>query len=121
MKKQLESSCPSDAPPCPLASLVGFAATKGFRSSRRAMRPVVGDTFITRRDGVLFFSQVDWMDETWIGIGRFEADSGEPLGFVRIGREHYPASILATLRMGCEFRPANANCPSVGAAEKANV
>ena len=78
------------------------------------MRPVVGDIFITRRDGLLIFSQVDWTDETWIGIGRFEADSGDPLGFVRIGQEHYRAAILAALRMGCEFRPANVKGMAVG-------
>jgi hypothetical protein len=72
------------------------------------MRPEVGDIFIMqRRDQVLIYSEVDWMDDTWIGIGRFEADSGEPLGFVRIRREHYRADILAALRKGCEFRPAN--------------
>jgi hypothetical protein len=92
---------------CSLSSFIGFAATKDFRSARRAMRPQVGDTFVTRRDGILMFSQVDWISKRWIGIGRFMAESGHPIGFFRMSKRDWNAACIAVLRRGCEFRPAN--------------
>jgi hypothetical protein len=90
-----------------LASFIGFAATKDFRSARRAMRPVVGDTFITNRDGYLIFSQVDWIDAQQIGLGRFYVEGGTPIGFARMDLADWPKAIMRGLRMGAEFRPAN--------------
>jgi hypothetical protein len=92
-----------------LASFIGFAATKDFRSARRAMTPTVGDTFITRRDGILMFVQVDWVDDEWIGFGRFNAKTGEPLLFGKIAENDWRQATMKALRMGCEFRPANAD------------
>jgi hypothetical protein len=107
MSKKLESLCPSNAADCSLASFIGFAATKDFRAARRAMIPTPGDTFITRREGELMFCQVDWVDEEWIGYGRFLADSGEPLGFFKIAQNDWKQSAMKALRIGCEFRPVN--------------
>jgi len=90
-----------------LAEWVGFEATKSFRSARRAMRPQVGDAFVTLRDGVLLFAQVDWVGEEEIGLGRFHARTGEPIEFVKIPTKGWKAAVIRGLRMGCEFREGN--------------
>lgn len=90
-----------------LAEWVGFEATKSFRAVRRAMRPEAGDTFITLRDGLLIFAQVDWVGADEVGLGRFQARTGEPIEFVKIPKEGWKSAVIRGVRMGCEFRALN--------------
>lgn len=94
-----------------IAALVGFKATKDFLACRRAMRPVVGDLFITNREGHLIFSQVDWIDAGEIGVGRFYVQGGTPISFARFSLSDWPEAVMKTLRIGAEFRAARMPVP----------
>lgn len=89
-----------------IADIIGFTATKSFRAARRAMRPAIGDTMVTRRNGVLLTARVCRLE-------------GESIYWERIreGMEDWPETCVAeslrswrritvkALRIGAEFKP----------------
>jgi len=93
--------------PGSIDAMIGFNATKSLRLIRRALRPSVGDIFITRRRGSLGYCQVDFVDFDKIGVSGFLVETGEPTGFFHIKREKWKDAVWRALRLGCEFRP----CP----------
>lgn len=88
-----------------IARTVGFRATKDYRSARRAMRPQVGDVFVTRLScGNLVSCRIDWVCDEWVGRALLN-EEGDWYDLVKTARKDWGRCVMGGLRRGCEFRP----------------